>query len=75
MRSFSDASYLTNRTYGHPGVVIGIRETGNSDPDTFRVIDWKSHRQKRLSNSSFVAEISACATADDRGCNLREASR
>lgn len=37
------------------------------------MIDWSSHRQKRVSYYSYGAEILACASADDREFYLKEA--
>lgn len=39
--------------------------------EQFYVIDWVSTKQKRISHSSYGAEILACAEADDRGYYLK----
>lgn len=76
--SFSDASHPRDRDYGQSGILCGLRvEETNGDnqdmQDIFHMIDWTSHRQKRVSYSSYGAEILACASADDRGFYLKEA--
>lgn len=75
MSSFSDASYPRDRDYGQTGILCGLRvkEHGTDNRDIFHMIDWSSHRQKRVSYSSYGAEILACASADDRGFYLKEA--
>ena len=75
LSSFSDASHPKDRSYGQSGIICGIRASGLNEEDTYHIIDWASHRQKRVSYSSYGAEILACATADDRGYYLREAMR
>lgn len=73
--SFSDASHPRDRDYGQSGVLSGIRiQCDNYEAhDIFHMVDWSSHRQKRVSYSSYGAEILACASADDRGYYLKEA--
>ena len=61
LSSFSDASHPEDRSYGQTGVIIGIRRMEGSNTDTYHVIDWKSHPQKRESYSAYGAEILACA--------------
>lgn len=39
------------------------------------MLNWTSHKQKRVSHSSFGAEIIAAADIDDRGYDLREMMR
>jgi len=41
----------------------------------YHVIDWSSHKQRRVSHSSYGAEILACADSDDRGYHLRSSLR
>lgn len=73
--SFSDASHPRDRDYGQSGILCGLRikEEGSDSQDIFHMVDWTSHKQKRVSYSSYGAEILACATADDRGYYLKEA--
>lgn len=73
--SFSDASHPRDRDYGQSGILCGLRiqETNSHQPDIFHMVDWSSHKQKRVSYSSYGAEILACAAADDRGYNLKAA--
>lgn len=73
--SFSDASHPRDRDYGQTGLLCGLRieqdQTYSDTRDIFHMIDWSSHRQKRVSYSSYGAEILACASADDRGYYLK----
>ena len=71
--SFSDASHPKDRDYGQSGIICGLRIITNNGVDLFHTIDWFSHKQKRVSYSSYGAEIFACASADDRGYYLRQA--
>lgn len=73
--SFSDASHPRDRDYGQNGILCGLRiEGGNENSrDIFHMVDWSSHRQKRVSYSSYGAEILACASADDRGYYFKQA--
>lgn len=41
--------------------------------DTFHIIDWESSKQRRVSHSSYGAEILACTDVDDRGYGIKEA--
>lgn len=73
--SFSDASFNISRrqVYGQSGVTCGIRyrqKTG--DARIFHIVDWTSHKQKRVCYSAYGAEILACTAADDRGLALKQ---
>lgn len=75
---FSDASFNigSSRSYGQTGLVAGIAFTEKGDPNTrYHVVDWSSHKQRRVCYSSFGAEILACADADDMAYVLRDALR
>lgn len=72
LSTFSDASHPRVRTYGETGVIIGLRGFRESGEDKYHVMDWTSHRQKRVSYSAYSAEILACATADDPGNYLKQ---
>lgn len=73
--TFSDASHARDRDYGQTGIITGLRIQCFDDvgQDIYHTVDWSSHRQKRVSYSSYGAEIIACASADDRGYYLKEA--
>ena len=66
--TFTDARFNKNRSrdYGQSGMVTGLRITRTSGLDCFHPIDWCSNKQRRVSYSSYGAEILACADADDR---------
>lgn len=66
--SFSDAAHPRDRDYRLTGFFTGILiRNGIHGRDVFHLIDWSSHKQQRVSHSSYGAEILAGATADDRG--------
>lgn len=46
-----------------------ITTSGNEAP---YLIDWASTNQRRVSHSSYGAEILACSDADDRGFYLKQ---
>lgn len=72
--TFSDASHPNDRDYGQTGIIAGFRITNELDSRTiFHPIDWTSHKQRRVSYSSYGAEILAAATADDRGFYFKDA--
>lgn len=73
--TFSDASFniVTGREYGQTGIVTGIKVVGEEGDDTFHLIDWASTKQRRITHSSYGAEILACSDADDRGYYLKQA--
>lgn len=75
--TFSDASHGGRESsYGQTGGISGLMmledKTGNP---IFHAIGWTSHKQKRISHSSFGAEIIACGDMDERGHFIREALR
>lgn len=74
--SFSDASYNISSTqsYGQTGIITGlaIPQQGHL---LFHPVDWASSKQRRVTYSSFGAEILACAEADDRSYSIRQAYR
>ena len=75
--TFSDASFniSSRKSYGQTGVICGIRTTMNEGSEQYYVIDWVSTKQKRISHSSYGAEILACAEADDRGYYIKTGMR
>lgn len=69
--NFSDALHPGRELdYGQTGIVTGLRIENGDGPDIFHTIDWISHRQKRVSYSSYGTEIIATAHGDDRGYYL-----
>lgn len=42
-----------------------------SKPSLFDPIDWSSQKRRRVTNSSYSAEILAAVDGDDRGYNLK----
>lgn len=38
----------------------------------YHIVDWSSSKQRRISHSSYGAEILSCADADDKGFYLKE---
>lgn len=75
--TFSDASFniVSGRDYGQTGIVTGIKVTTTKGEHAFHIIDWASTKQRRITHSSYGAEILACSDADDRGYYLRQAMR
>lgn len=75
--TFSDASFnITSRkSYGQTGLVSGVRTTMDNGSEMFHMLDWVSTKQRRISHSSYGAEILACAEGDDRGFYLKEGMR
>ena len=74
--TFSDAAFNVSsaQSYGQSGLLTGILFK-TKYMEAYHTIDWHSARQRRVSYSSFGAEILACADADDRGFNLRQGLR
>lgn len=74
--TFSDASFNISPkiSYGQSGIVAGIlytvRDHGRSE-EVYHMVDWASIKQRRVSYSSYGAEILACADADDRSFYLK----
>jgi len=67
--SFSDASFKINstQTYGQSGIVDGlVMKIANGD-HIYHILDWQSIKQRRVSYSSYGAEILACMEGDDKG--------
>ena len=73
--TFSDASFNTNerQIYGQTGVISGIRFRGTSEARCFHAVEWTNHKQRRVSHSSFDAEILAAAQGDDCGFAIKQA--
>lgn len=75
--SFSDAAHGgKDFDYGQTGGVTGIRiPRADGTGGVYYGIGWTSCKQKRISHSSFGAEIIAAADIDERGFDLRETVR
>lgn len=75
IRSFSDAAFnITKKSqYGQTGIIIGLEYESENDEKVYHIVDWASVKQKRVSYSSYGAEILACTEADDRGFNIKMA--
>lgn len=75
--TFSDASFniVAGRDYGQTGIVTGIKVRGKDGESAFHLVDWASSKQRRVSHSSYGAEILACSDADDRGYYVKQAIR
>lgn len=73
--TFSDASFniVAGRDYGQTGIVTGLKIQGKNGESTMHMIDWTSNKQRRVSHSSYGAEILACSDADDRGYYIKQA--
>lgn len=71
--TFSDASHgAADEIYGQTGGLCGlVIQDDTSSRRMFHPISWTSHKQRRVSYSSFGAEILAAANADDRGYDLK----
>lgn len=63
---------LSSQMYGQTGFFSGLRYfTADGDANTYHPIDWAGEKQRRLSYSSYGAEILACADADGRRYNIQ----
>lgn len=73
--TLSDASHNgPSSTHGQTGIISGLRIV-TKDGIMYHPIMWSSHKQKRISYSSYGAEILAAADGDDRGYHLKEIIR
>lgn len=74
--SFIDAPFnnTSRQVYGQTGSISEIRylEPGH-DACIIHVIDWTSHKQRRVFYSAYGAEILACSTAEDCGFSIKQA--
>lgn len=76
--TLSDASLiiLASQSYGKKGILTGLSFGGNSGRDSiFHPVDWTSSKQRRVSHSSYGAEILAWSDADDGGYYMKQAVR
>lgn len=75
--SFSDAAHGGQvEDHGQSGRLIGLRIYDDGyGSELYHILDWGSHKQNRISHSSFGAEIIAAAEMDSRGYDLRESFR
>lgn len=73
--TFSDASFniVAGRDYGQTGVVTGLIAYDEDGESVFHVVDWVSSKQRRITHSSYGAEILACSDGDDRGFYFKQA--
>lgn len=64
----SDASFgiVSGRLYGQTGIITGLKIWITEGDCTYHIIDWASTKQRRVSHSSYGAEILACAGTDYR---------
>lgn len=71
--SLSDASHGGHdEIYGQSGVITGLKvDQIEGDSTLFHPISCSSHKQRRVSYSSFGAEVVAATCADDRGYDLK----
>lgn len=69
VHTFSDASFNISITqsYGQTGFISGIQFSNGEDDTIYYLVDWSSNKQRRISHSSYGAEILACTDGDDRG--------
>lgn len=74
--SFSDASFNISASQNHiqKGTVAGLLFYANRGKNghIFHPIDWHSPKQRRVSHSSYGAEILACTEADDRVFHVKQ---
>lgn len=75
--TYSDAAFniSSRQTYGQTGIICGLWFGSDNKGTTYHPIDWCSSKQRRISHSSYGAEILACTDADDHGLNLKNAVR
>lgn len=73
LTTFSDASFNISSTqiYGQTGTITGVEVSEENQPNKFFALDWSSVKQRRVTHSSYGAEILAAADADDRGYCMR----
>lgn len=72
--TFSDASYIiaTGRDYEQTGIVIGLRVRTTDGAEAVYLIYWASTQKRRVSHSSYGAEILACSDSDEHGFYLKQ---
>lgn len=64
----------TCQSYGHTETITRLAfDVNRGRWRIFNAINWTSCKQRRVSYSSFGAEILACAEADDRGFYVKQA--
>ena len=72
LSTFTDAAHPRDRDYGQTGLITGLRVIDKDGlSEIFHPIDWTSHKRKRVSYSSYGAEMLAAADGDDRGYYYR----
>lgn len=71
--TLSDAAHGGNdREYGQTGGLSGVLIVGPDATKIYQLMNWTSHKQKRISHSSFGAEIMVCADNHDYGFDIKE---
>lgn len=75
--TYSDAAFniSAKQSYGQTGVITGLWMLRKDGTEIYHAIDWLSTKQKRISHSSYGAEIIACTDADDHGLYLKTAMK
>ena len=73
--TFSDAAFNVTKSnaYGQTGIINGMLFEYENGSHIFHILDWTSSKQRRVSHSSYGAEILACAEADDGGYYIKKA--
>lgn len=72
IHTFSDASHgAADEIYDQTGGLNGLLIQQTNGLDIFHPVSWTSHKQRRVSYSSFGAEILAASNGDDRGYSLK----
>jgi len=74
--SFSNAAFNTSssQSYCQTGAISGKRFKGYlHEPDILHAVDWSSCKKRRVSHSSYGAEILACTEGDDCGYRIKQA--
>lgn len=66
---FSNASFniAAGRDYGKAGILTKLKVEGKVVESVFQVVDWAITKKRRVSHSSYGAEILECSNANDRG--------
>lgn len=75
--TFSYASFniSSRQVYGQTGLLTSIVIGNTQGQDYFYLLDWSSKKQRRVTFSSYGAEIIAAADGDDRTNHMKESLR
>lgn len=73
--TFSETAFniSPSQSYGQTGIISGIKIESRDEKTIYHIVDWASSKQRRVSHSSYGAEILACTDADDKGFNIKNA--